>query len=195
VPATKEKIRQHKRTKQVLAQRLAKTKEDKPKGENERLAQQKHIIQEYNRLRTRKVKREQILHSWTHGTTDMTKAFNDGSILEKEEMQLATREPQVILKQQHELKINPHMPSIYMPTRPNMLGGDNISFQLPQPLNTNVATPRTRVSTWEAGLATRDEPERTQYERQAKQAAGYKPRLFPTRCIQEAFGALTVAQN
>jgi len=196
VQQTKDRIKEHKEKKRALVQQGAPlTNESKLSDSESKSILQKYIIEEYNRVRNRRQKRENLLTSWAHGTLGAEEVITRGNTIEREDERLAARDPQVLLKFTKPGGLASSSSSssaaMYRPTSlmgARAFGTDSI---LPDLLDTTAPkTPKSMNSLWNAKLDSLDSDEKTKVQKLAKQAGGYKPTLYSTRCIQEAFSAL-----
>jgi len=189
--ATKEKIKEHKKRKKALQQaQVPITNEQKLSPSEFRLQAQKYIMEEYDRVRYRRQKREDLLTYWGTGGFDPHNLSAKGWALEKEDERLSLREPQVLLKYQKPQLTGPTFSAQYAPSSANHVM--SLGMQLPELIDQNAPkTPMSMTREYNAKLETLPEPDRAKYEKQSKLAGGYKPTLYATRYIQEAFGSLS----
>lgn len=189
VAQTKEKIKEHKKRKQALQQQqIPLTNEQKLSPSEARLQTQKYIIEEYNRVRNRRQRRENLLTRWGGGAFSPAELASNGYSVEKDDERLATRQSQVLLKFQKPGQAKSiAFSATYAPSFSHA-----VPF-IPRVELEHPATPTTPASMgkqYTLKISALNDPDKLKFERQAKIAGGFTPVLFSTRCIQEAFAAL-----
>jgi len=195
VQQTKDKIKEHKEKKRGLVQQgIQLGNQYKLSPSEAKLNMQRYLIEEYNRVRNRRQKRENLLTSWSTGTLKAEEVVSRGYTIEREDERLAAREPQVLLKYTKPgsgLNSSSASSSAAM-YRPSTIIGTIIGGVTgPELEDPNVPkTPKSMNSKYNEKLSTLVPSEKDKFEKIAKLAGGYKSTLFSSRCIQEAFGAL-----
>jgi len=204
VQQTKERIKEHKEKKKVLTQQgIQLQNESKMSTSEAKSAMQRYVIEEYNRVRNRRQKRENLLTSWAHGTLKAEEVVGRGNTIEREDERLSLREPQVVLKYTKPGTLASSSSSsaaMYRPSPAALVrgqggaGGDGPELADPNNPNNIPKTPKSMNSVmttaYNVKLDSMDAAERVKCEKAAKQAGGFKSTLFASRCIHEAFSAL-----
>jgi len=184
VHVQKRKLKEHKETKAKL--NFPKRRKADPDAERNK---RKYIIEEFKRLRTRMVKRENLTLERLQGSLTAEECQKRGHQIEEEDFKAAQVKRSVVLKRD---KTNETLPNLEYKPSVTAMGGTVVEFVAPEPVDKGsaekiVATTReganANLSSWNSLT-----PEQQRY---SKSASGWSFMDFFERATQEAFGSLS----